>query len=84
MTEKEDEISALSKLERMLNNNEVVIFTPSEALALQKVAKVFLALETLGGIGGVIKHILVWLGIIIGAWLAFRNGVATWLTDLIQ
>lgn len=84
MTEQDPEHAALKKLEQLLKDNKITIFTAEEAAALQKLAKVFLALEVLGGIGGVLKNVLLWLGVILAAWFALRNGLAEWIISITQ
>ena len=84
MSESNDERAALQKLEQLLRDNKVTIFTAEEAATLQRLAKIFLALEVLGGVGRTIRNVLLWLGVIITAWFAFRNGVAEWVASLIR
>ncbi len=80
----EAERTAIEKIQHMIDERGESLFTTEEADALRKFAKFMLALATLGSVGSAIKSIIVWLGVIIGGYMALKNGLAEWILAVIQ
>lgn len=85
MTEQDPERTALEKFEQFLDDQKCAeIFTADEAAALRRVAKIIITIDALGSFGNWVKSILIWLGVIIAAWIGFKNGLAEWLRALVS
>lgn len=76
----------LEALERMLaeRNPAPVQFTDEQADALVKIAKLWLAWETMGAAGAVIRRLLLWLAFMIAAAVAIRNGAIEFIQSAIS
>lgn len=76
----EAEQSAIDKLKKA--GAKGCTFTGDEVKALKRVVKIVQAFDILGGLGHFIKNVLMWIAFMIGAWLAFKNGIAGWVKSL--
>lgn len=84
MTEQDPESAALEKLQKMLSEARDNEFTDAERAALLRVVRIVFAIDALGSIGNWIKSVLLWLGVIIAAWVGFKNGLGEWLRALVS
>lgn len=81
MTDKKDADSAIDKLNKLLDDEKITIFTNDEASALKEVAKAwrsaqgFLYITKLGG------ATLKWCVLIGAAWVAFKTGLFGFLKE---
>ena len=78
----EDEQVVLDKIKEMMKDNDVHIFSDKEVKTLKRIIAIIDAFYTLGGLGTVIKNTLMWLGFMIGAYIAAKNGVVGWIVGL--
>jgi hypothetical protein len=79
MTMTEAERDALEKLTKLDEAGEFPSFTPEERKALKSLAKAMRGLEAIGWLAGSLKTFLIWLGIIVGAWVSWKAGFLEWL-----
>lgn len=74
MTEKKDADSAIEKLNALLDDNKITIFTNEEALALKEVADAWTSAKGFVTImkytGGTLK----WCVVFAATWAAFKSG----------
>lgn len=85
MSEKDAEKSALDKLSHiddLIKRGEITIFDTEEVAVIKKMVKAWLFFETFGSFSRVLKNVVVTAGVLIGAWLAIRNGLIDWLRGL--
>lgn len=75
----------LEKLERIIDdNNRLRGFDDEERKILRKLIAGFRGLESLGSIAGIVKNILMWLGFMIGTFIAIRSGVIDFIIHTVQ
>lgn len=78
---------ALNKLEQFLERQEqgyknvVPEFDQEEIAALRKVILLVKGLEALGSFAGFVKSTVIWLGVIIGAFIAVKNGAVEFIVQ---
>ena len=75
----EEAAHAFAKIQEMIEKDEIVIFTPSEAKALREVAVLWGHIKSVVVLGSAIGHGLKWLVMIIAIWLGFKSGVLDWI-----
>lgn len=59
--------------------NEVVVFTRDEAEVLKEWAKFMMAWKTLGRWGASLRQVILFFGMALGFYTAFRAGLLDWL-----
>ena len=65
--------SALQKLNTLIENQEIIIFTTEEAETLRQVAAVWKGLETFGKVAGVVRKVAIYLTWMVGAWYILKG-----------
>ena len=70
---------AASKLLRSIQDGELTIFDKREAAALQSMARLWLAFESMGRVAAWFKSVLVVVGFFILSYLSFRDAIYNWL-----
>lgn len=78
-TNLDEDARLLEKLKSVVEENGSISFTASEVKIVKKMIKIFIAFEALGELGNLLKTVLLWIGAIIGSWLAIKTGMVNWL-----
>ena len=78
----DEEANILKKLTDAFEDGTLNAFSKEEIDVLRRMVKVFMAFEVLGTIGGMIKTVLLWFGVIITSWIAIKGGVIAWIVNL--
>lgn len=73
----------LEKLEELIERKLVTTFTEEDYEALKKIIALYKGVEALGSFGNFIKSTLIYVGAIIGAIIAIRNGALDLLANWI-
>lgn len=84
MSDEEAERSAVEKLMKLLDDQRPDMFTEQEVASLKQWAKTLAAMEAVGSLGRVTRHVLLWFGSMILIWLAFRDAIAGWVRGLVS
>lgn len=71
--------SAAKKLQSAIEKGELTIFDRREAAALQSMARLWLAFESMGKVATWFKNALVIVGFFILTYLSFRDAIYNWL-----
>lgn len=80
--------SAIEKLENFLRQQEeghhtvVPEFNQDEIAVLKRVVLAVKGLDALGSFAGLVKSTLIWLGLIIGTFIAIKNGAVEFVLDV--
>ena len=88
MDEKEhDELSLeekLKALERDTNGRMVIFLNEEETESLRRMIQRERAWDALGKLGGSIKTVFLWIGIVMATWAAIKVGFLEWLNINMQ
>ncbi len=76
------ELQTLEKVESLVQRHPQ--FDDEELEALKKVIKLVRGLELLGSFAAFIKTTIIWLGIVIGAFIAVKNGAIEFILEVIK
>lgn len=74
------ELNTLQKVETLAQSDPQ--FTPDELESLKKVIHLIRGFEALGSFASFIKTTVIWFGIIIGTFIAVRNGVVEFIINV--
>lgn len=74
-----EEVSALEKLERMIESHPLLNLSEDEVAAIRRVIAREKAYMALGVLAGNVRGVLTWLGVIVGAWISVKAGFLEWL-----
>lgn len=72
-------VGALKKIQKLIENDELTIFTRQEAKALREVATFWGQIKAVVVLGGALGRGLKWLVMIVAIWIAFKGGVLEWV-----
>jgi len=75
----DDAASALAKLKHLLEDDELVVFTPAQAKALIELASLWSQIKAVVSLGSAIGGGLKWLIVFAATWAAFKAGFLDWL-----
>lgn len=78
----DEDAKLLEKLKSVIEADGNLSLNASEIKIAKRMIKIFIAFEALGELGSFIKTILLWIGAIIGSWLAFKAGIIDWLESV--
>ena len=76
----------LSKLEDMIAQQKVIHhpqFTDKEAEVLRLMVRVWVAWETMGAFGGVLRRVALWILFMIGTYVAIKNGFVDFIQEAV-
>lgn len=76
----DDVASGLAKLKHLLEDDELVVFTPAQAKALIELAGLWSQIKAVVSLGSAIGGGLKWLIVFAATWAAFKSGVLEWLS----
>jgi len=90
MTQEKDTqtASAIEKFEHFLKQQEeghhtvMPEFNQDEIAVLKRVVLAVKGLDALGSFAGVVKTTLIWLGVILGTFIAIKNGAVEFVLDV--
>ena len=75
---------ALKKLDILIEQRKDPQFTEEEADKLREFANMLMAFEAMGSLGSMAARIIIWSGIMFGAYVAIRNGAIEFVQDVIS
>jgi len=78
------ESKTLEKLEAMLNKPEDHRFDEEEIEVLNRVIHMVRGFDALGSLAGFVKNTVVWFGIVVGGFIAFKTDVIDQIMSVIS
>lgn len=80
--------SALLKLNKLIEDEEMIIFTPAEAKALKEVSTLWMqvqnAVALFSKLGASMGSVVKWVIFMVMAWTAFKAGFLDWIKEAIN
>lgn len=77
----DDASTAIAKVIKMIDDDKMVIFTPSEAAALKEMALLWSQIKATVSLGSSIGSIMKWIVVFIAAWAALKAGFFDWIKE---
>jgi len=76
----DEELAALKKLETLLEKKEkTVTFNDDEIAVIKKVVELYKSFAAIGYFGSAAKNIVIWIGVMLGAYFTFTEFVAKYI-----
>ena len=70
---------ALQKIQKLIEDGELIMFTPEQAKGLKEVATIWGHIKSVVVLGGALGRGLKWLVMIVAIWAAFKGGLLEWI-----
>jgi len=80
----DDKDKTLAKLEEMLNRQHQHNFDDEEVEVLNRVIHLMRGFDALGSFAGFIQRTITWVGIVVGAFIAVKTGVAEYIISVVK
>jgi hypothetical protein len=64
----------IAKIKKMYDNGDIE--------TLEKMVRLYDALENLGALGGMLRRFIIWSGVIAGGYLAFSGYLVEWIRSI--
>jgi hypothetical protein len=90
MADNSNDLSATQKLEAFLDDiqkpgkTKLPDFTDEEITTLKRVITLVNGLEALGSFAGFIKSTIIWIAVIVGAFIAIKNGAIDFIINTVK
>jgi hypothetical protein len=75
----DDAALVLAKLNKMIAEDQIVIFTPEEAKSLKEVATLWNQVKAAASLGVRVGSVMKWLVVIGASWAVIRAGLFDWI-----
>jgi hypothetical protein len=75
-------LETLEKIEHLVQNHQE--FTDEDILVLKRVIHMVRGLDALGSFAGFVKATVLWIGIIVGAFFAIKNGAIEFILNVVS
>lgn len=76
----DEELAALEKLDTLLNKKKKsVSFSDDEIVIIKKMVELYESFAAIGYFGSAAKNIIIWLGVMIGAYFTFTEFVSKYI-----
>jgi hypothetical protein len=74
-----DAAAVLEKLNKMIDEDQIIIFTPDEAKSLKEVATLWNQVKAAASLGVRVGSVLKWVVVLGASWAVIRAGLFDWI-----
>lgn len=79
-----EEIAALKKLDEILARHNVTVFDEREIRVIRQMMEFYQACSALGRFAGAARNVVIWMGVMLGAWWAFNEWVVKFVKSAVS